>query len=103
MKKQYQVYINYKSSENILDKETCESIIIKGDNKNTCIFTEGINGAKGTCLSHDYNIWSIVKENFDLTSSLSTIKKEARIKNYFEALLDYVRKFISQMTIRTMK
>ena len=43
-KKQYRVYIKYKSSEKILDKEICETIIIKNDIKNKCILTEGTNG-----------------------------------------------------------
>ena len=44
----YQTYIINENSENTLDKETYESILIKGNNKNKCIFIEGMNDVKGT-------------------------------------------------------
>ena len=44
----------------------------------------------------------LMKEKSELTSSLA-IKKETRIKNVFECLLEYLREVSSQMTIRIMK
>ena len=63
----YQACVTYENSENILNKETCESIIIKDDNKNKCVFTEGKDGAKGKCRMEekkcsDFNIESLAKE-----------------------------------------
>ena len=44
----HQTYIINENSENILDKETYESILIKGNNKSKCLFTEGMNDTRGT-------------------------------------------------------
>ena len=44
----YQTYITNENSENILDKETYKSIVIKDNNKSKCPFTEGMNDARGT-------------------------------------------------------
>jgi len=43
----YQTYITNKNTENILDRETYESILIKGNNRNKCLFTEGMNDTRG--------------------------------------------------------
>ena len=48
-KEQYKACVTYENSESTLNKETCESIVIKDDNTNKCVFTEGKDGAKGTC------------------------------------------------------
>ena len=46
---QYKTCELYEQSEEVLDKETCESIVIENDDLNKCVFTEGTGGAKGTC------------------------------------------------------
>ena len=74
-KEQYKTCEIYENSESILNKETCESIIMENDNKNKCVFTEGKDGAKGTCRiaekkCSDFNIGSLAKECSDLSSSL---------------------------------
>ena len=83
---QYKTCITYENSENILNKETCESIIIDNDKKNKCVFTEGKDGAKGTCRSQekkssDFNIKSLAKECSDLSSSLPIYTKKCSFSN----------------------
>ena len=80
-KEHYQTCIIYENSQTVLNKETCESIVIKNDNKNKCVFTEGKDGAKGTCRSvekkcSDFHIESLAKECSDLTSSLAINSKK---------------------------
>ena len=74
-KEQYKACVTYENSESTLNKETCESIVIKDDNTNKCVFTEGKDGAKGTCRMEakkcsDFNIGALAKECSDLSSSL---------------------------------
>ena len=74
-KEQYKACVTYENSESTLNKETCESIVIKDDNTNKCVFTEGKDGAKGTCRMEakkcsDFNIGVLAKQCSDLSSSL---------------------------------
>ena len=83
---QYKTCTAYENSENTLNKETCESIIIDKDNKNKCVFTEGKDGSKGACRSEakkcsDFNIKSLAKECSDLSSSLPNDTKKCNFSD----------------------
>ena len=102
---QYKTCEDYEASENVLDKATCESILIADDNLNKCVFTAGANGAKGTCektrkscsdfnFGHIYDKCLALKSNFDYndttqcTFSNNVCKTE--VKSCFD--LDYANK-----------
>lgn len=85
-KEQYKSCILYETNESTLNKETCESIVLKDDNKNKCVFTEGKDGAKGTCRTSekkcaDFNINLLAKQCFDLSSSLPIDTKKCSFKD----------------------
>ena len=71
---QYKTCEDYEASENVLDKATCESIIIADDNLSKCVFTAGASGAKGTCRKtrkscSDFNIGHIYDKCLALDSN----------------------------------
>ena len=78
-KEQYKTCQSYQNSGNTLDKATCESIKIKGDNINKCVFTQGTNGARDTCQSTrktctDFNVDLMAQECANLYSDIDTKK-----------------------------
>ena len=78
-KEQYKTCQLYQNSGNTLDKEICESIKIKDDNKNKCVFTKGTNGARDTCQStrktcSDFNVDLLAQECSSLYTDADTKK-----------------------------
>ena len=71
---QYKTCEDYEASENVLDKDTCESILIADDYLSKCVFTAGASGAKGTCKKtrktcSDFNIGHIYDKCLALDSN----------------------------------
>ena len=73
---QYKTCEDYEAAEDVLEKETCESIVIANDDLNKCVFTAGVGGAKGTCKKtrkscSDFNIGLISDKCVNLESYIS--------------------------------
>ena len=70
---QYKTCEDYQDSEDVLDKDTCESIISANANSTKCVYTAGVGGNKGTCKTtprtcSDFNIGVLYDKCLDLRS-----------------------------------